>query len=821
MTISVDQLGVESVLIIEVFWGGGSAYLYADKDITAPIGTASGKILQANVISKTGQIGQSGVSKTMSVTLDDTDGKFKVIYDTTRIEGSVCNVYQYIIQDTPTQRLLMTGVISSDIKWLEGERALSFSIEGGTNRAGLSGEIGYAPEENAFVGLNPSAIGRNWPVVCGTAVKVPAVRIEYYDDLKLAENIDYADDAFDITNGSQLPQGITIRLTLDGVIFDGTMAGDTFTPTEKNVEAYGVTAIAPRDGGDPDGTNFSVFWVDPGINLANKYVYLEVDGQYHTNLCTTQIGNKCIFFNSWPKTLDNGDVFESAARYCRTDWTTMFITYAQSGSEYLSTTADGWFIYKDTVVVYDAGTDYMDRYVANLYESSAILAIYGKRNFNGKIIWAKIPQSYYHYHLDEEITTDPGAVTRTCTVIDFPQPLSNYVCENWEKDIWVTLTSTINGNPKDIIDFITTNLTSLSFDATSDDPPVSMNFAYFETTDALEFINSIAYQSASAIQISNGSLRIIFLAQAPGISPNVEHSVDDTLVIMKSLELGFKAKEEINTVHKSKYVIDYSGEKDSSKVYIINQNIEELGVQTREEDLWALTCDKPVKAVTDFWGVKTGNSWKTVKMDCFLDLTSAEVYDAVQFSVDPFVTSGIHGLITSVVHDTDRPCVTLEVETAVKAGTETEDSEYWYFGPATCTPVTDTEEDYTPVLDPSCPSWSIDVGAKTPHKLYEIVMTKWPLKIKRGEAFSIDLELHDSEDVLKAIDVTGIKGKMYTSCITDCFYLPNFNLTGGKVTLTDLKLQKSMFVGRVNFWVKPDDLTIKSGDVREWRPKHI
>ena len=825
MTIAIDKLGIESVLIVEIFWCEGASILYSDKAIADPlsIGYCTGKLLQANVISKTGQIDQSGVSKTASVTISE----LKSMYDSYKMEGIVCNLYQYIIQGTPILRLLMSGVISSDIAWLEGERAISFSVEGGTNRTGQSGEIGYAPEEDAFIGLNPGAIGINWPVVFGTAVKVPAVRIEYYDDLTLADHVDYNDDTFVIINGEQLPQTpTTIQLIIDNILFEGTMTDDVFTPTGKNLPKYTNQVWAERIGTPDDIINFFMAWVPEGVNLAETYVWVHrTDGQDFVNYCTTQIGTKCIFAQAWYGWLsDDTDDITEAAAYPRTSWPKTFQVYSESnnGNILLETSRDGWGIYKDTLVIYNAGTDYMDRYVVNLYPSSNILAVWSKRTFNNHSIWAKVPSSYYHIHLNEAITTAPGAVVRHCTFIDFPQPLKNFKCENWENEIYVTLESTLPSTPKEIVEWVTDTLTEFTFDISSDDPPVTMNFAYFETTDAIEFLRGIAYQSASVIQITETSLQLIFLAQEPGTYSGEMHIFDDDKIIMKSLALGFKAKEEINTVHKSIYVIDYSGEKSSKKIYEISQNVEILGRQTIEDDMWALTCETPVKAVTDFWGIKTGNSWKTVKMDCFLDLTDAEVYNGATFDIDPFVPTGVRGLLTSVIHDTDRPMVTIEVELAVKAGELVEDPNYWNFGPATCVAPTDSQEDYIPELDPECTKWSIDIGQQTPRSTYHPVIVKWPPHIYWNVPFDLEVNLHDKDDVLVEENVTFFMAKIYT---TDpgagLIDYDGVEMVAGILLLENITLRRGILPGNIHLNLSTYDEKVRSGDVYPWRPRHI
>jgi hypothetical protein len=719
----------------------------------------------------------------------------------------------------------MSGIISSDIKWLEGERSLSFSVEGGTSRTGQSTILGYAPVANAFAGLNPNAEGKNWPIIFGTAAKVPAVRTEFIDDLTLSADIDYTNDSFDIINGSQLPQGSTlIRLIIGDIIFEGNMSGDTFTPTEKNLPKYHNQVFASRVSSDIDYNNPCVAWVPTGINLVGLYIYVEstLYGDF-CNLCIGQENNKCTFAIPWwdEVLIDETWTLTDAAKYCRTDWTTSLTVYTDGDNLILTASKDMWIIRRGAPVIYDPGTDYADRYVANLYASTDVLAVWGKRRWNGKDIWAKIPSSYYHVHLNQALVTQPGSITRNITVIDFPKKLSDYVCENWENDIWITIESTLPATPREIIEWVVTNFTTFSWDNTSDDPPVTMNFAYFQTTDALEFIKGIAYQAASAIQINGTSIRLVFLAKEPDAdSFGASHDFDDDLIIMKSIEMGFKPKEEINTIHRSTYVTDYSGEKTATKIYEINQNISTLGSQIKEDNMWALTCENPVKAITDFWGVKTGNSWKYIKMDCFLDLSDANVFDGAVFDIDPFVPTNAKGMIISVVHDSERPMVTITVELDIKAGTNTDDPNYWILGPATCLAPYDTEEDYIPPPDPICPVYTTTYQPYTAQPHWHIAIVDCPAKIFRDEEFQVTLEIHDKYHNLLDIHCFAT-ARLYTTSPNDCFKLPNIEFTDGICVLTGLKISGSMIMSRIHLSTIPLDRRISGGDVLYERFVHI
>jgi hypothetical protein len=164
------RLGNEPVIIIDVEWGTGNVQQYSDK----PVESISGKILQVSNLDSVVSISSGKESQEITVTLSDTDGTIKSIMDSYDIHKKNVSVYQYFEGlDLEDRFLLFKGKINSPIVWKDGDRTVTFSIVSQLEDK----EIGFSPEEGQFPFIPKDLIGKAWPMIFGTPLDVPAVRI--------------------------------------------------------------------------------------------------------------------------------------------------------------------------------------------------------------------------------------------------------------------------------------------------------------------------------------------------------------------------------------------------------------------------------------------------------------------------------------------------------------------------------------------------------------------------------------------------------------------------------------------------------------------
>jgi len=753
------QYGTEVFVWAEIKWGGGAGVKYGSRGMPG----ISGALLVNASISKTAQVGSnSGISKSCTLVLDDTDGGLKNVYDNTVTEGSLVAVWQRLIDPDGSyaDALLLSGQIT-DTTWDEGERTLTLSCEsvsgtsdGQGSGSGQSSDLGYAPEENAWPEMNNNAAGKNWPIVFGNALKIPGVRVEYSEATALTNTISKSDATYEIDNGESLPQGTTITLKIGRLYFVGSMSGSTFTPSIKNKPIY--TNLTLADRGPTDSTSRSVFWTPPAFtgNLAGMYVIKDYGTYKFVNYVIgrdPEDENKWFCSVPWPSHLTSDDTLLEVAPFPREEWDTDFEIYTDGGNIMTVVAAGGWRIPKGTPVIYVSETGYTDKYIVNLYPGS-VGEVWGKRTFYGKEIWARIPSSYYTVIGSDSITTEPGAVVRNPTSITFDQALSSRECENWKDEIYVNVSSSLTANPKLLVQWVVDNFTTYTFDsANSDLPSVSTNFAYFQTTDAISFIQEYAWQTASVIIIDGLNLRYQSAAKNPALVPvGRKHTLTKGITLMKTIKLGTTDKEDLNTKVSGSYVTDYSGEDSSRKEVVVKQNDDKFGNKEESHEFWAFVCEGGVRGVTEFWSNRNSQAYKTFEADLIIQQSGIEAYDTALLDYPGIITNA-SGFFESVTHETSSPHVRVKVRTAVPVGSTSDDPGYWNVPFTACpTPSIGGGIDYEVPQDDSCPTYY--EAHPITRERYQIFLTLWPLRIRRFTPFTIKAEIRDSDGNVAAIN---------------------------------------------------------------------
>ena len=175
-----SRYGNEPITIIEVDWVDGSTAVYADRTI----GDIPGRIVEVgnldNAVNVNGNgsdgqsTGGSTASQELAITLDDTDGSVKAIFDRQDVHKRPARVYQYFSGlDLADKFLLFSGKINTPISWSERDRTVKFTILSQLEDL----EIGFSAEEGQFPYLPSDLVGKTWPMVFGTAVNYQALQI--------------------------------------------------------------------------------------------------------------------------------------------------------------------------------------------------------------------------------------------------------------------------------------------------------------------------------------------------------------------------------------------------------------------------------------------------------------------------------------------------------------------------------------------------------------------------------------------------------------------------------------------------------------------
>jgi hypothetical protein len=150
------KTAIDTAFIIAVKWTvGGAETLYVDRNTEDMEGTLP-RIVSIGEIDEIRNGDSAGTTSAVTITLSDTDGALKLLFDTQDIHKRLVKVYQYFIGTSTSDKfLLFTGQISTPITWNEGKRTLSFDVV--TKLEDL--EVGFSAEMGRFESVAPNLIG--------------------------------------------------------------------------------------------------------------------------------------------------------------------------------------------------------------------------------------------------------------------------------------------------------------------------------------------------------------------------------------------------------------------------------------------------------------------------------------------------------------------------------------------------------------------------------------------------------------------------------------------------------------------------------------
>ncbi|NJL72807.1 MAG: hypothetical protein HC888_15225 [Candidatus Competibacteraceae bacterium] len=120
----------------------------------------------------------------------------KQIIDTLDPHMRPVKVYQWFdgMSSLSERFLLFKGQINSPVVWNERDRTLSFVIISQIESA----EVGFSIEEGNFVNPSEELIGKPWPLVFGTCINVPALRLTTPYRGTLGQGFGIADPTLDL-----------------------------------------------------------------------------------------------------------------------------------------------------------------------------------------------------------------------------------------------------------------------------------------------------------------------------------------------------------------------------------------------------------------------------------------------------------------------------------------------------------------------------------------------------------------------------------------------------------------------------------------------
>lgn len=701
LTKLATSLGTEPINIIDIQWtAGGSISSYSDRDIPPSI---QGRILELGNLDNTVKVSDGGENQSISVKLSDTDGSIKAILDQNDIHKRPCWVYQWFDGISLSDKfLLFKGQINSPIVWNEGERMVTFDIISKIEDA----EVGFSIDEGNFRYPPYDLIGKPWPLVFGTVVNVPAIRLRSLLSGTLGTGFGISDFTlpFRIDLAGTLQCEATEYLGQSGALIGGTIIID------------------------------DVFGADPNCVIGHCQLIADLKSQLtqqrrFENATITIFGGR-YFPQRKPLTLDingailtgsfDGDVFRITSRrhpsffglsgdpnyggppYSIADGVDNYLKYVGI-SQFLSEdgvirlmgikqsqmiqsgcpgsnnsailngsildrrqqlydnapTADFFYATPGTTVTL-AGQEELV-YVANLLPST-VLSVKAFREFDTGQVLVTVPEQFYTVR-----HTDYGGYI--CTEIVFKTPLSRRGV-GWSDEIFVTLTSSIGPNTVDIIRWLIGKYTPYGIDNASFDHVRAVidkypsHFPILERKNILQVLEEIAYQSRCALYLRNDIFYLKYLSE----EPTPVDTITETDVEAKTLELFHTPTEDLVTKLVAKWRPDYS--RDDQSTFIFRFNVATYGKHEQEYDFYIYNIDSLVQKSATFWLIRKANTWRKIKFKTSLRLLNVETFDCVLVNLPDFSPNPIKCIVERADYDSDSNRIEMELWTPVLSGSQ-------------------------------------------------------------------------------------------------------------------------------------------------------
>jgi hypothetical protein len=698
------KLGTEPVTILEVQWtDGGSIHTYGDS--TDAVNGVDGRILEMsgmdNVITINGvTAGTTGESSQLSVTLDDRDGQIKSILDQNDVHKRSVFVYQWFPNLAFSDRfLLYKGQVSSPLDWDEGDRTVRFDIINELEDA----EIGFSVEEGDIEFAPDDLTGKAWPLVFGTCVHIPALKLRQSFSGVLLTGF----GIHDFTIACKLDQlnNMCCPLTFSGwrTVRSPTIPGSvTLIATFQEESGCKCRRLSQIQQWELDLTTQRGFEVGSleilngdlfpqGVSITLDICNAKVFGKFNgtdENPSTTFVVSKYVhpkaseltcpettFFlgcNVRESSVAEGGSSLGGGQFNARDEPTNFNTGINPlcGSEFQDRTNLGWdylatfptadFFWAETGCEVFLDGDQEIVYVVNLLPST-ILRVAAFRTFeSGVRELVTVPASLY----TSRVSDFNGYMV---TELVFTDELSRRG-EGWEDEIFVSQTSSVGPNTVDILEWLIDKYTNFTTDAASFADVESKlenypsHFPILERRNIFDVLKDIAFQARCALYLRNDVFTLLYLSE----EPSTDFDITETDVLPRSLIMTHTETEDLVTKFIAEWKYDYAIQ-DPNKV-ILRYNIKRYGTQEETFDFFIYNIRELVEKSATFWLIRMANTWRRLKFKTPISKLESEVFDVANVTLTDFTPDPVKCVVEKATYDSEELEMEFELWTPVRAG---------------------------------------------------------------------------------------------------------------------------------------------------------
>lgn len=678
------QYGLESVLIVRVWWFD-AYYDYSDKtDLGADV---FGRVLEISGIDNVLGVDKSSTSSSVSVVLDDSDGQLKQIIDYRDIHKVKVQILQWFAGRPKSDAfVIFTGQINTPIEWSEGQRTLSFSVVNMIENR----ELGFSLEEGVMQGIPINVYGKAFPIVFGTALRVPSIQVSESPSGITGEGFAWLYDDVYQADLEEYDKQITAAFNMAALLYQ---------------QGTGASLLASRyNDGDFDPTS-------PPDDYGTYQSYLQAANQYFAQ--SDQYTQERVHLEQEKQKLQ--EEYDNYKKYAKKQVLVASANFPRGVPVVVEIDNLRFNVRFDGVVMTiinqiipaDQRPDpvfvvsYTPRDVSNVYETKksgvrfvwvdagtkirvisvpmyyvacfgytpTITTVYAKV----KGVRVKVPESLYQI-LRIPFVNELGNVAYG-TVIKMLQPLTtvvNYLNEPVfeSDDVWCDIIGEVPGQFIHIMFWTLATFTDLQADPDSFNEAyvhtlnTPMNFVVLERRNVIDFIKEICHLARCAVWVDDRTVRLRYLPAAP--TPVETITPDD--VVEDSLVITCDDTESLVTKLVSEWKV--SNDQESVNKMIGRMNVDKYGVHEETLNCYTYNTHEMVQRVTLFWLIRKATTWKKLHLKTFISKLKLESHDPVLLSGwnGLFCSTDVVGIVESAVYDSSTNTIDMVIWLPVRWG---------------------------------------------------------------------------------------------------------------------------------------------------------
>jgi len=687
------------------FWSDKIIYQSDGKTILFP-----GKIMEMSSINSAVGFDGNSASSDVTVVIDDSDLSILGLLGVYNIQKVPAYIYIYLPGMSPGSMIpVFEGIIVSGFKWSDKTKTATFTV---LNTV-IEKEVGFSPEQGYISNLPLALIGKPWPFGYGTIIKYPAIQINYSPVAITTAPFGIVDWSLNnentrLDNLKNLLQGIALLIfeSALGAYFSGLQdLGDQLTD-EGNAALIQAQTVQINQLSIQDILAAQLVYQQDQTVITNVPISLKgVFSIGDTVLCQGQLT-----IGGGGGGLGSGDTGPASGRASigNTSGVGNFHYigpyFPAGGTFFLPNYSPAqvqpfYFIQAGTLLKYlgplpDAYTDnsfnpqplhispsYPLRFVVNCL-GGTINEVYAYKTVEGSHRLTNVPKEYWV--TDSINTTASGVVstvpTFTALGVYTKLPLSSFLNEFWDDQVYVSYVSNIGPALTQILTFLITTYTTYTYNLSGIGAAggFSCSFATVEQKDIMTQIKEICFQCNVAVWLSEGVFHFLYL---PG-TPSAVSSIGLSDVIAETLEIGITTTENIITKIKAAWFFTY--ELDTRNYYSARYNDFRYGMHELDVDYYCFQDMNTIAASVLFWLYRKGNTWKRLKFSLPLAYVTLNIFDVVTLNADVvnLYQLGTHGqsVKASVVGlsiNTDTFLLDIELELPIYVGSMKNSPAYW------------------------------------------------------------------------------------------------------------------------------------------------